>query len=167
MQIIKGTFLFLTFLFLVHTIRSFTIIKNTYFATNTFFKNNFPRAAFNLNLRLLLHLKNIMRTAYSHHTTPGTSTSLPRRRSYGPVKNPCVAARLPMHSWWTKRWTGWEERGKFDFTRKKKNLRNLQKHAGNQKKILRNVDLEICTFHIVIYFARSRRYIFCAYKNFV
>ena len=51
--------------------------------------------------------------------------------------------------------------------REKKILRNLQKHAENQKRILRNVDLEICTFHIVIYYARSRRYIFCAYKNSV
>lgn len=49
----------------------------------------------------------------------------------------------------------------------KKKIRNVQKHAENQKRILRNVDLEICTFHIVIYFARSRRYIFCAYKNSV
>ena len=35
---------------------------------------------------------------------------------------------------------------------------NLQKHAEKQKRILRNVEVEICVFHIVIYFARSSIY---------
>ena len=94
-----------------------------------------------------------MRTASS---SQGISTSLPHRRFSGPVKTP--AWQEGYHCTVDEQKDELGGRSAVSLIlREKKILRNLQKHAENQKRILRNVDLEICTFHIVIYFARSRR----------